>query len=50
MARSVFEAIRDGEIAAKLRKGKDWIRLPKPRRPDYGKLVPYEGDFAELVE
>ena len=39
-----------GYSPAKLRKGKNLIPLPNPRRTGDGKLVPYEGFFAELVK
>ena len=37
-------------FAAKLRAGEDLILLPDRRRTGEGKLVRYEGFFAELVE
>ena len=37
-------------FAAKLRAGEDLIPLPDRRRTGEGKLVRYEGFFAELVE
>ena len=48
--RLMISAATAVRFAAKLRAGEDLIPLPNPRRTGDGKLVPYEGFFAELVE
>ena len=48
--RLMISAATGVRFATKLRKDNDLIHLPNPRRTGDGKLVPYEGFFAELVE
>ena len=48
--RLMISAATAVRFAAKLRAGEDLIPLTNPRRTGDGKLVPYEGFFAELVE
>ena len=48
--RLMISAATAVRFAAKRRQGKDLIPLPDPRHTGDGKLVPYEGDFAELAE